>query len=222
VQGFWQDLEVSMAEDTSPLNEYTSAGFSRGTFPLFRNFLCLLLAFIGVLDCSSRALARSADEMMVPSGNYTRQLGNGSLEDPSGVAHTQREAAGRVIVAIFSIPNMSQGGYQEKWATLLAEQSNTKLPRSVFLVLFENMAQAGMFKGIARSDMKDQFRKGSRPLVVLDETGSIFKKYGVPPDKTEILVYNKTGKLVDVEQDLGNADVTLRRLHAFTKELQEN
>ena len=189
--------------------------------PLFRNSLCLLLAAIGILAGTSRSLARSDDDMVVPPGNYARHLGTGSLDDPSGVAHTPREAAGHVIVAIFSIPNMSQGGYQEKWSNLLAQQSDTKLPRSVFLVLFENMAQAGMFKGIARSDMKDQFTKGSRPLVVLDETGSIFKKYGVPPDKTEILVYDKKGKLVDVEQDLSNDDVTLRRLHAITRKLQE-
>ena len=158
--------------------------------------------------------------MVIPPGDYTRQLGNGTLDDPSGAAHTRRDAAGQVVVAIFSIPNMSQGSYQEKWAKLLADQPDTRLPHSVFLVLFENMAQAGMFKGIARSDLKKQFTKGSRPLVVLDETGVIFKKYGVPPDKTEILIYDKTGALVDVEQDLNNTDVTVHRIHAITKKLQ--
>jgi hypothetical protein len=158
--------------------------------------------------------------MQIPPGDYTQQLGNGSLDDPSGAAHTRRDATGKVIVAIFSIPNMSQGGYQEKWANLLAHQAGTKLPNSVFLVLFENMAQAGMFKGIARSDMKDQFTKGSRPLVVLDETGDIFKKYGVPTDKTEILIYDKKGKLRDVEQNLGDQDQTVHRLHVITRQLQ--
>jgi hypothetical protein len=180
-----------------------------------RSILFLLLA---ALEFGSAA--RADDAMVVPPGNYTRQLGNGSLADPSGASHTRHEATGKVIVAIFSIPNMSQGGYQEKWAKLLAHQPDTKLPDSVFLVLFENMAQAGMFKGIARSDMKQQFTKGSRPLVVLDETGAIFKKYGVPSDKTEILIYDKSGALVDVEQDLSNTDTTLHRLHAITKKLQ--
>jgi hypothetical protein len=167
-------------------------------------------------------VARGAEvAMQIPPGDYTRQLGNGSLNDPSGAAHTRREASGQVIVAIFSIPNMSQGSYQEKWADLLAQQPGTKVPASVFLVLFENMSQAGMFKGIARSDMKKQFTKGSRPLVVLDETGAIFKKYGVPPDKTEIVIYDKKGALRDVEQDLSDTDATVNRIQGIVKALQK-
>jgi hypothetical protein len=160
-------------------------------------------------------------QMQIPPGDYAHQIGNGSLADPSGAAHTRRDAANQVIVAIFSIPNMSQGSYQEKWADLLAHQPETKLPNSVFLVLFENMAQAGMFKGIARSDMKEQFTKGSRPLVVLDETGAIFKKYGVPPDKTEILIYDKKGTLRDVEQNLADQDATMHRIQLITKKLRD-
>lgn len=186
-----------------------------------RRVLLILFPVVAVLGCGSVSFVYADDEMVVPPGDYTRQLGNGSLADPSGVAHTRRDAMGQVIVAIFSIPNMSQGSYQEKWANLLAHQPETKLPNSVFLVLFENMAQAGMFKGIARSDMKQQFTKGSRPLVVLDETGAIFKKYGVPPDRTEILIYDKTGALVDVEQDLSDTDVTVHRIQVITKKLQK-
>jgi hypothetical protein len=175
-----------------------------------------------VLFFSSLATGWGADvQMHIPPGNYTRQLGNGSLDDPSGAAHTRRDANGEVIVAIFSIPNMSQGSYQEKWADLLAHHPGTKLPKSVFLVLFEDMAHAGMFKGIARSDLKQQFTKGSRPLVVLDETGAIFEKYGVPRDKTEILIYDKKGALRDVEADLSDSDETVKRIHLITSSLQK-
>jgi hypothetical protein len=185
-----------------------------------RMFL-LLPTLMTVLTFGSGSIARGADiAMQIPPGDYTRQLGNGSLDDPSGAAHTRRDANGQVIVAIFSIPNMSQGSYQEKWAKLLAHQPDTRVSNSVFLVLFENMSQAGMFKGIARSDMKEQFTKGSRPLVVLDETGDIFKKYGVPPDKTEILIYDKKGALRDVEKDLDDTDATVLRIHAITKTLR--
>ncbi len=90
----------------------------------------------------------------------------------------------------------------------------------MFLVLFEDMAHAGMFKGVARSDLKKQFTKGSRPLVVLDETGSIFTKYGVPRDKTEILIYDKKGVLRDVEADLRDSDKTVGRIHSITRALQ--
>ncbi len=92
--------------------------------------------------------------MQIPPGDYAHQLGSGWLDDPSGTPHSRRDAAGKVVVAIFSIPNMSQGGYREKWANLLANQSDTKLPNSVFLVLFEDMAHAGMFEGIPRSGLK--------------------------------------------------------------------
>jgi hypothetical protein len=180
--------------------------------------LSLVLGAV-VLAVMPVAVAKAVD-MHIPPGDYARRLGGGSLDDPSGAPHTRRDAAGKVLVAIFSIPNMSQGGYQEKWANLLANQSDTKLPKSVFLVLFEDMAHAGMFKGIARSDLKQQFTKGSRPLVVLDETGSIFKKYGVPRDKTEILIYDKKGVLRDVEPDLSDSDKTVGRIHSITRALQ--
>ncbi len=104
--------------------------------------------------------------------------------------------------------------------TCSRRKSGSKLPESVFLVLFEDMAHAGMFKGIARDDLKKQFTKGSRPLVVLDETGTIFQKYGVPRDKTEILIYDKDGVLRDVESELDDSDKTVARIHAITRELQ--
>ena len=113
-------------------------------------FLVLGVVVLAVVPVA----AAKAVDMQIPPGDYARHLGNGSLDDPSGAPHTRREAAGKVIVAIFSIPNMSQGDYQEKWSNLLADQPDTKLPKSVFLVLFEDMAHAGMFKGIARSDLK--------------------------------------------------------------------
>jgi hypothetical protein len=68
--------------------------------------------------------------------------------------------------------------------------------------------------------LKQQFTKGSRPLVVLGETGSIFKKYGVPRDKTEILIYDKKGVLRDVEVDLSDSNKTVSRIHSFTHALQ--
>jgi hypothetical protein len=186
-------------------------------FAIMPRLFFVLCAVIVALPGAAKAV-----DMQIPPGDYTRQLGNGSLDDPSGAPHTRREAAGQVIVAIFSIPNMSQGSYQEKWSNLLADQSDTKLPKSVFLVLFEDMAHAGLFEGIARSDLKKQFTKGSRPLVVLDETGAIFKKYGVPRDKTEILIYDKKGVLRDVEADLSESDSekTVTRIHAITRALQ--
>ena len=56
--------------------------------------------------------------------------------------------------------------------------------------------------------------------MVLDETGSIFKKYGVPRDETEILIYDKKGVLRDVEAELDDSDKTVARIHSITRTLQ--
>ena len=159
-------------------------------------------------------------KMTIPAGNFTRKIGNGSLDDPTGASHSQQDIAGKVVVAIFSAPTMSQGDAQERWSDLLADEPASKLPTSIFLALVEDMSQAGIFKGMALDDMKKQFTKGTRPLVVLDQTGAFFKAFGVPRGKTQILIYDKTSTLRDVEQDLSNQTVTVQRIQAITKQLQ--
>ena len=88
--------------------------------------------------------------MYLPEGNYATHIGTRSIADPSGETHTRKEIEGKVVVGIFTAPNMSQGNVQEKWADLLANQADTKISDEVALFLVEDMSQAGMFKGIAR------------------------------------------------------------------------
>ncbi len=161
-------------------------------------------------------------KMVVPAGAFTRKLGTGSLDDPSGASHTRQDVAGKVVVAIFSAPNMSQGNAQEKWSDLLANQPASKVSDQVVLALVEDMSQAGLFKGMALDDMKKQFTKGTRPLVILDQTGAVFKQFGVPKNKTQILIYDKTGTLRDVEQNLDDEQGTVHRIQAITAQLRKN
>jgi hypothetical protein len=158
-------------------------------------------------------------EMNLPSGNYAHQLGTGSLADPSGATHTRQEVRHKVCVAIFSAPNMSQGGRQEKWSDLLATQPATKVSDKVGLFLVEDMTQAGMFKGMALDSMKKQFTPHSRPFLILDQTGDVFKRFGVSRGTTVILIYDKEGKLRDVESDLDDQDKTTHRVKEITKQL---
>jgi len=158
-------------------------------------------------------------QMTIPQGYFARNIGKSSLTDPSGATHTRQDVAGKVVVAIFSDPTMSQGGAQEKWSDLLATQSDTKLPNEVALVLVEDMSEAGMFKGIALGDMKKQFAPHQRPFLILDQTGDVFKKFGVPRNTTCILTYDKKGKLRDVEVDLNDQATVIGRIKAITKEL---
>ena len=176
--------------------------------------LCLLILSI---PCILRA---ESVEMNMPAGSYVTRLGTGSIADPSGATHTRQEVEGKVVVAIFSAPNMSQGGRQEKWSDLLANQPDTKVSDKVALFLVEDMSQAGMFRGMALDSMKKQFTPTSRPFLVLDEDGSFLKKFGVPRGKTVILIYDKTSKLRDVEEDLDDQATTIHRIKVITKKLQ--
>lgn len=168
---------------------------------------------------ASGLLRADSVQMNLPAGNYATQLGTGSLADPSGTTHTRQEVKNKVVVGIFSAPNMSQGGRQEKWSDLLATQPSTKVPDKVALILVEDMTQAGMFKGMALDSMKKQFTPNSRPFLILDQDGSVLKRFGVPHGTTRILIYDKRGKLRDVEENLDDQNVTVQRIKVITKRL---
>jgi len=175
---------------------------------------------LGVLFIAASACVHAETVAMnLPPGNYATHIGTRSIADPSGATHAKKEIANKVVVGIFTAPNMSQGDTQEKWANLLANESATKISDEVALFLVEDMSQAGMFKGIARSDMKKEFTPKSRPFLILDEDGSVLKKFGVATGRTEILIYDKRGTLRDVENDLADQDKTIHRIKAITHQL---
>lgn len=141
---------------------------------------------LGLLLAGASSLLRAETvTMYLPEGNYATHIGTRSIADPSGATHTRKEIAGKVVVGIFTAPNMSQGNVQEKWADLLANQADTKISDEVALFLVEDMSQAGMFKGIALGDMKKEFTPNSRPFLILDQDGSVLKKFGVPRGTTQ-------------------------------------
>ncbi len=178
----------------------------------------LLILSISMLALNG-LLRAEVVQMNIPPGDYATKIGTRPISDPSGATHTKKEIAGKVVVAIFSAPNMSQGDAQEKWSDLLSTQPATKISDDVALFLVEDMSQAGMFKGMALSSMKKQFTPHSRPFLILDQDGSVLKKFGVSHNKTEILIYDKTGTLRDVENDLTNQDLTIHRIKSITHRL---
>lgn len=173
-----------------------------------------------ILIFSLTPLLRASDvQMIIPPGNYQHHLGTTKLADPSGTSHSRQEVAGKVVVAIFSAPNMSQGDRQQKWSDLLSTDPKAKVSDKVALILIEDMSQAGMFKGIARDDMKKEFKPDSRPFLIIDETGDVLKRFGVPHNKTEILIYDKKGTLRDVENNLDDQDLSVHRIKVITARL---
>lgn len=175
---------------------------------------CALIAASAILLGGDPLFA--AVSTTIPSGYIAKNLGKSVLADPTGVTHSKKEVAGRVVVAIFSAPTPSQGDLQKQWSSGLA----SALPSSVAFILVEDMTEAGMFKGIALSDMKSEFSPHDRPFLVLDQDGSVVKKFGVPKDKTVVLIYDTKGKLRDVEADLGNTSAATSRIVAIAKQLQ--
>jgi len=185
---------------------------------LFLSRVALLFLYLGI----SHLTAKADDvQMIIPPGHHAPKIGTRALADPSGATHTKQEVAGKVCVAIFSAPNMSQGDKQEKWSDLLANKPASKVSNSVVLILVEDMSQAGMFKDMALDSMKKHFTPKSRPFLILDQDGSVFKKFGVPSDKTEILIYDKNSTLRDVEVNLGedDEDNTIHRIKVITRRL---
>ena len=155
--------------------------------------------------------------MKVPPGEHVPRVTVIGLKDPAGKLHTRQEVSGKVVVAIFSVPTSGQGDTQKKWSKLLAEQSN--VPSKAVLLLVEDMTQAGAFKGMAEGKMKSEFKPDSRPLLLLDEKGDVTKRFDVPKDKTEILIYDKKGTLRDVESKLDDEDATLHCIKTITAKL---
>jgi hypothetical protein len=153
--------------------------------------LALLLACLGL------AGGPGLEAQTVPSG-YRTSIPVGSLRDPQNMVHAFNGKLTRPIVAIFSIPNMSQGGTQERWASALADDPGTRLPDTVGLFLVEDMVTG--FSDLARKEMKKQYVPGQRPVVLLDEDSAIREKFGVAKGKTCVLVYSRENKLAYVQE----------------------
>lgn len=142
--------------------------------------------------------AGAAPPMTVPADGYLRRLDNDALLDPAGVRHSTDRVRGRVVVILFSIPDLGQGDNQKRWSALLADDPDTRLPKSAAFALIEDMAQAG-FPGLARDEMRRKFSPGERPVLLLDEKGAMTKRFGIPRDRTQVLIYDKSGILRHVE-----------------------
>ena len=181
---------------------------------------CLLgsifLALILGLPRSSHA---ENTKMNLPPGMETARAGGVTLHDPDSLSHPRLDLGGRVGVVIFSVPDMSQGPSQRRWSAFLADKPESRVSDKIALVLVENMAEAGPFKEEARSNMKEKFALKKRPFLLLDETGATCQRFGILRDRTEILIFDKTGALRDVEQDLSDKDQTIARVKAITAQL---
>lgn len=115
-----------------------------------------------------------------------------SLADPQGGVHSSAELLASGLVLVVTAPTLHEKDAQEGWTKFLAAAKGNN-PAS--LVMIEDMS-ASDFKGIARSDIKKDWKPGDIPLLLIDETGKTREAFGVARDSTKVFVYDKKGNLL--------------------------
>lgn len=163
------------------------------------------------------ALALVVSVLAEDKTGYRASIPAGSLPDPHGNVYSTDGKLSRPVLGIFSVPNLTQGARQEKWADYLADQEETRVPSGVGFYLIEDM-EATAFREMARKRMEQVYKTGARPVVLLDEKGAMRKKFGIPEGKTVILLYDKKNHLRYVEEGPATEE-SVKRLHKVIQKI---
>jgi hypothetical protein len=124
------------------------------------------------------------------------------LKDPMDKEYTHKYLLAVNTVVMISIPNAKHGENQERWMALLEKS----LPdSSLQIVVLEDLSQSDVVQD-ATEGMKERFKPGQRPLLLVDETGDVRRAFGVPDDKTAILVCDRMGTIVYRVSDITDPD----------------
>lgn len=115
---------------------------------------------------------------------------NVTLLDPDGGSHNVGGLLKKGGVLVMTAPTLHEKGMQEGWSKYLP---NT-MPKGAMLIFIEDMSVSA-WKGIARKDMKKEWKPGVPPMLLLDEKGNVRKILGEARDTTGVFVYNKKGEL---------------------------
>ncbi|MCW8131107.1 MAG: hypothetical protein KIS92_12230 [Planctomycetota bacterium] len=128
--------------------------------------------------------------------NIVKSLPAFKLADPAQKEHAQSEVSERGAVVIVTIPNVKHAAVQDQWARWITKKGwNKDGPRLVFI---EDVGQMGdgKIKETAREKLKEQYRPGKNPLILLDEKSDVRKALGVNIDETVVLLVNAKGEIV--------------------------
>jgi len=139
----------------------------------------ILIAAVLFLIASATAQAQS-------------KLPDFSLLDPQGGSHSSAELLGKGLVVLVTAPTLHEKDAQVGWIKLLIAAKGSNKGN---FVLIEDIT-ASAFKGIARGDMKKDWKPGDIPLLLIDETGKTREAFGMAKDTTKVFVYDKGGNLI--------------------------
>lgn len=116
---------------------------------------------------------------------------NATLLDPDGGSHNIGALLKNGGVLVMTAPTYREKGMQEGWSNILP----AAMPKGGMLIFVEDMSVSS-WKGIAKKDMRKEWKPGVPPMLLLDEKGSVRKMLGEAPDTTGVFVYGKNGELV--------------------------
>jgi len=116
---------------------------------------------------------------------------NVTLLDPDGGSHNVGGLLKNGGVLVMTAPTLHDKGAQEGWSKYLPDA----MPKGAMLIFIEDMSVSA-WKGIARKDMKKDWKPGVPPMLLLDEKGNVRKTLGEARDTTGVFVYDKKGELV--------------------------
>lgn len=125
------------------------------------------------------------------------------LADPLGAVFTDAHFTSRGVIVVATAPTAAQGGAQEAWNTAFdAFPFSAQTPT---FVLLEDLSQS-WFRGVVLSRMKEKYRAGGSPVLLLDESGSVRRALGVAENATVAFAFGPGGKLLAVEREPGTKE----------------
>lgn len=130
-----------------------------------------------------------------------------SLQDVSGVTHTQDDFLAHGGVIIVTAPSLSQGEHQTAWDKALGPYPwPAGGPR---FAMVQDMSQS-WFRGVVLSSMKERYDPKLQPWLLLDEQGAVRRAFGVGEDLTVAFAFAPGGRRLGVETGQGSKERAAR------------
>ena len=124
------------------------------------------------------------------------------LKDPLGIEKQGAKLYGACgMLIMLTVPSLAQYEKQVRWQKLL---KSAKWPErfAPTCVVLEDLSQQRMFKERARAAMKEKYVSEPGGVVVLiDEDGSVRRKFRVQENETVILLADSNGAIIHHESD---------------------
>jgi len=143
------------------------------------------------------------------------------LKDPAGKEFTDADVRKAGVVIVVTIPNVKHQDPQKHWVHEISKEKwGADGPK---FILIEDLAQSP-YKDKSMNGMKESYKAGSIPQLLVDDTGDFRRALGVQQDETNVLVYDKDGRLLAFEKTSEDLEElvpkeALQRVHAAIAKL---